>query len=53
MLKVFLKSHCIGSQKGELFLQQKGIKYQRINLSYQTLSEMDVYEMISVAEADF
>lgn len=34
-------------------MQQKGIKYQRINLSYQTLSEMDVYEMISVAEADF
>lgn len=53
MIKVYVKSNCIGSKKAEDFLKKLEIPYERINLSYQPIREEDVFQMMRLANSTF
>lgn len=50
MLKVYVKSNCVGSKKAEDFLNKNEIPYERINVSYQPVLEDDLYAMSKLSE---
>lgn len=51
MLKVFVKTNCIGSKKAEEFLAKNDIRYDRFNLSFTPLNEDDLYWMFKITES--
>lgn len=50
MVKLYVLSNCIGSKKAENFLTSISVAYEKINLSYQDLSEEHLYEMDKLSE---
>lgn len=50
MIKVFVKSNCIGSKKAEKFLNDLEVNYSRTNISYQTINENDLLDMYSIID---
>ncbi len=53
MVKVFVKTNCLGSQKAENLLKKLEVYYDRFNLSYQPISEEELFKMIKLAGSAF
>ncbi len=45
MIRLFIKSNCLGSKKAEEFLKKNDIKYERINLSFTPIKEEILFLM--------
>ena len=50
MVKLFVKSNCLGSEKAENFLKKNDVRFERINLSYAPIDEEDLFSMQKVAD---
>lgn len=48
MIKLYVKSNCLGSQKAENFLKKNDIRFERINLSFIPLDEEELFKMQTV-----
>lgn len=48
MIKLYVKSNCLGSQKAEKFLKKNDIRYERVNLSFVPLSEEKLFHMQAI-----
>ncbi|MDE5545358.1 MAG: hypothetical protein K2I76_01970 [Malacoplasma sp.] len=49
MIKLFIKSDCLGSKKAEDFFKKNDIKYDRVNLSFTPMKEEFLFLMQEVA----
>lgn len=51
MLKVYVKSNCMGSKKAEDFLHKMQIAYDKVNVTYQPLDEDEIFIMARLANS--
>ncbi|MCF0217927.1 MAG: hypothetical protein HUJ42_02675 [Malacoplasma sp.] len=49
MIKLFVLSNCLGCEKAEKFLKKNAVRYERVNLSFAKLQEIDLVLMNKLA----
>lgn len=50
MIKLFVKTKCLGCEKAENFLKKSDVRFERINLSYAPIEEEELFLMQKIVD---